>query len=33
MLARGEGPFAVDLHDGSDEALILVVASVTSEKK
>ena len=33
MLAGGEGPFAVDLHDASDEALILVVASVTSEKK
>ena len=33
MLAHGEGPFAVELHDASDAALVLVVASVTSEKK
>jgi enterobactin synthetase component D len=33
ILARGEGPFAVELHDASDGALVLVVASVTSEKK
>ena len=33
LLAGGEGPFAVDLHDASDEALILVVASVTPRKE
>jgi phosphopantetheine--protein transferase-like protein len=32
-LARGEGPFRVELHDATDEALVLVVASVTPEKK
>jgi enterobactin synthetase component D len=32
-LVRGEGPFRVDLHDASDDALVLVVASVTPEKK
>jgi 4'-phosphopantetheinyl transferase EntD len=32
-LARGEGPFSVDLHDASDDGLVLVVASVTPEKK
>jgi phosphopantetheine--protein transferase-like protein len=33
MLAGGEGPFVAELHDASDDALILVVASITSEKK
>jgi enterobactin synthetase component D len=32
-LARGEGPYRVDLHDGGGEGLLLVVASVTPEKK
>jgi phosphopantetheine--protein transferase-like protein len=32
-LARGEGPFRVQLHDASDDVLVLVVASVTPEKK
>jgi enterobactin synthetase component D len=32
-LARDEGPFAVALHDASDDAFVLVVATVTPEKK
>jgi phosphopantetheine--protein transferase-like protein len=33
LLARGEGPYRVDLHDASADGLVLVVASVTPEKK
>jgi phosphopantetheine--protein transferase-like protein len=32
-LARGEGPYRVELHDVSAGGLVLVVASVTPEKK
>jgi enterobactin synthetase component D len=32
-LARGEGPYRVELHDISADGLVLVVASVTPEKK
>jgi phosphopantetheine--protein transferase-like protein len=32
-LARDDGPFAVELHDASDDAFVLVVATVTPEKK
>jgi phosphopantetheine--protein transferase-like protein len=32
-LARGEGPYRVELHDASGDGLVLVVASVTPEKK
>jgi enterobactin synthetase component D / holo-[acyl-carrier protein] synthase len=32
-LARDEGPFLVELHDVSADGLVLVVASVTPEKK
>jgi hypothetical protein len=38
VLARGEGPFVVDLYDmgaidGAVDALVLVVAAVTPQKK
>jgi len=32
-LARDDGRFAVELHDASDDAFVLVVATVTPEKK
>jgi len=32
-LARAEGPFTVELHDASDAEFVLVVATVTPEKK
>ena len=32
-LARDDGPFTVELHDASDDAFVLVVATVTPEKK
>ena len=32
-LPVGEGPFRVELHDASDEGLVLVVAAITPEKK
>jgi enterobactin synthetase component D len=32
-LARDDGPFTVELHDASDDAFILVVATVTPQKR
>lgn len=32
-LPVGEGPFRVELHDASDDGLVLVVAAITPEKK
>lgn len=32
-LARGEGPFRLDLHDAGADGIVLVVAAVTPEKK